>query len=151
MTQTTEEFRDSYIPLELWGVDHWSTLAYIETVIIDHGGFPIVYNARMRHGRRNFRVMQEGREYFQKKTNGIPMDSEHGSRLSDGRIALGHDDWHCIQDFAEVGLLSVGPDEIDVGCEPFKLSQIGRELCNQLREHKSNGGTFKTFKQKVFQ
>jgi hypothetical protein len=48
---------DIYISPELWGADHWSTLAYIETV--DCNGFQIGLDARMRSNRRNFRVMTE--------------------------------------------------------------------------------------------
>lgn len=47
------------IPVALWGKDHWSTFAYIETRIVDHGGMllhdhmrcdanrhPILYSAK---------------------------------------------------------------------------------------------------------
>jgi hypothetical protein len=29
---------DGYIDIHLWGKDHWSTLAYIETVMVECGG-----------------------------------------------------------------------------------------------------------------
>ncbi len=43
------------VPVELWSKDHWSTLAYIETVMVEHGGrFEVGWDPRMRQNRRNF-------------------------------------------------------------------------------------------------
>lgn len=128
---------DELIPLSNWGKDHWSTLAYIETVMIDRGVFPVAGDPRMRSNRRNYRIMPTD--------FGVCMPIDQGSVLSDGTIVKGHDDWCCIQDFAAEGLLNKKEEEIDLGAK-LKLSDLGISLTHKLREHKLKGGTFATFK-----
>lgn len=125
------------IPFSNWGRDHWSTLAFIETVMVEKGSFPIMGDARMRSNRRNFRVMPAA--------NAMCMDLESGSLLADGTTVKGHDDWCCIQDFAAEGLLDKAQEEIDIG-ETIKFSDLGISIAHKLREHKIKGGSFGTFK-----
>jgi hypothetical protein len=137
------------IPMALWGKDHWSTLAYIETVMVDCGGFQIGRDARMKSNRRNYRVMSE--QCPKPKRVGshpglaIVMRPEHATRLNDGSIIDTHDDWCCIQDMAEAGLLSVPQDHIEPGVV-IHFSELGREVANKLREHKAAGGQFAAFR-----
>jgi len=129
---------EEYIPVEVWGKDHWSTLAYIDALMVDHKGkFEMKGDARMRSNRRHFRLMPT--------PNGVTMSPEHGSRLLDGSIVAGHDDWCCVQDFANAGLLNRTPEQLEPGVV-FKLSTKGNELVERLRVHKKNGGTFSNFK-----
>lgn len=123
------------IPMNKWGRDHWSTLAFVATVMADRGQFVMTGDARMRSNRKNFQAMPS--------TNGIVMRKEHGSRLSDGSSVEDHDDWCCIQDFAAEGLLTV--EEIDVG-ERFRFSNKGQALVTSLLTHKMKGGTFSNYK-----
>ena len=134
----THEFRDFFVPMELWGRDHWSTLAYIETVETNMTEIIVRSDPRMRQNRHNYRVLGG-------RPPAIPMRVDQGSLLSDGRMAIGHDDWSCIQDFASVGLLNCGPDGVDVG-QRIKLSEKGRAMAASLRAHKAGGGSFSTFK-----
>ena len=136
--------KDDIIPLKDFGRDHWSTFAYIDTLIVELQGFQIGFDGRMRQGRRNFRVMKEMCSHPKRVNSasmGIVMDLKYGTRLRDGSTVEGHDDWDCVQDLVEAGLL-VGE------CEPseiLKLSENGKYAINALREHKRSEGSYATF------
>lgn len=137
-----------YIPMELWGKDHWSTLAYIETVMVDSVGFQCGMDARMRSNRRNFRVMYQQCPKPKRMGGrcgiGVAMDAEkHGSRLSDGTTVSNHDDWCCLQDAQEAGFFVDGNE-----VEPARFllfSDKGKQAMAALRIHKAAGGTFGNF------
>lgn len=141
---------DDNVPMNLWGKDHWSTLAYIETVMVDHGGFQIGLDPHMRSNRRNFRVMSQECPNPKRTKRGMAnlamvMDIEkHSSRLSDGSTISGHDDWCCVQDMAELGLFTCGQDDVEPGVT-LHFSPFGRDIANKLREHKASGGNFANF------
>ena len=137
--------QDEIVPMEFWGKDHWSTLAYVETVMVEHAGFQIGSDARMKSNRRNFRVMREQCPR-PKRTNhafgGIVMNPEHSSVLRNA-ASVNHDDWCCVQDMAAAGLF------IESDCQPgvvLRLSEYGAHVVNALREHKRVGGSYTTFK-----
>lgn len=137
----------THIPMDLWSKDHWSTLAYIETVMMDCGGFEIGLDARMKTNRRNFRVFQEQCPTPKRpwpKQMAISMRPEHATRLKDGTQIDSHDDWACLQDMAASGFFNEPPGDIDVGAT-VTLSDKGRTIVNALRAHKSNGGHFANF------
>lgn len=135
---------NEYVPMEKWGRDHWSTLAYMETVIVEHTVFTVKLDPRMRQTRRMHRVLSE---YSPPKDfdRSVPMDRDDGTVLADGSIIKGHDDWACVQDIANLGLLNVGPEDVDVGVD-LTFSDAGMKLAAELRAHKANGGSFKNFK-----
>lgn len=138
---------EGYVPPERWAKDHWRTLAYIETVIVECGGFEVGFDPRMRQCRQHFRIMNK--ECPRPKRNdhpriGIPMDSEHGTLLSDGSRIGGHDDWHCVQDLAASGLIEQRPEEIEPGAI-LQLSTRGRVVANALRAYKASGGKYEQF------
>jgi hypothetical protein len=138
---------DGYIPMAIWGKDHWSTLAYVETVMVESAGFQVGADARMRSNRHNFRVMQEQCPKPKrpgKLAMGITMDPKYGSRLNDGTSVDNHDDWMCVQDMAKEGLFTVGPDEMEPGVV-LHFSKKGNALAEALRRHKSAGGQFAKF------
>lgn len=130
---------EQLIPMSNWGKDHWSTLAFIETVMVENGFFPFKGDARMRSNRRHFRLMPSD--------FGIVMPREQGSRLKDGTNAENHDDWCCIQDMAAEGLLDKPQEDLDVGVR-VKFSDKGMRIAQQLRTHKMNKGSFGNFEPK---
>lgn len=139
---------EDYIPMKLWAKDHWSTLAYIETVMVDLGGFQVGFDARMRSNRRNFRVMKDEcpkpKRVGPFNPLGIPMGPDHGTILNNGKAVANHDDWYCVQDMAAEGLFEQTADDIQPKVN-LKLSAKGKELVARLRQHKANGGNFKNF------
>lgn len=139
----------AYIEMGAWGKDHWSTLAYIETVMVECGGFQIGLDARMRSNRRHLRVMHQQcprpkRAAGRDSSLTVAMDPNGGSRLRDGSTVPNHDDWMCVQDMAYAGLFTVGPADVEPG-ETLHLSTLGRQVASQLREHKAAGGQFADF------
>ena len=139
--------KDQYIPMTSWGKDHWSTLAYFQSINIDYAGFQVGFDPRMRQNRRHFRVMMalQPTTKHNKSSNGVVMADEYGSRLKDKSIVDGHDDWMCIQDMAQEGLFTV-PDAEDI--EPgaiLHLSEHGWRVIIALQKHKASGGTFSNF------
>ncbi|KWU17954.1 hypothetical protein [Burkholderia cenocepacia] len=138
---------DDFIPASHWGKDHWSTLAYIDTVMTDVAGFQVGSDARMRSNRRNFRVMTAECPRPRRATHRsaeVVMDLEHGSRLRDGFVVKNHDDWGCVQDMAEAGLFTVGPADVQPK-ETLHLSRKGQHWVAELRKHKQAGGSFSEF------
>ncbi len=121
-------------------------LAYFETVQVENAGVEVKFDARIRQNRRHFRVMPK--THSGNMTYGIPMDRDYGSRLNDGTFIPNHDDWNCVQDFANEGLLAESPEQIDT-LSVLHLSDKGHDLCNRLREHKSKGGNFSDFQSPV--
>ncbi len=144
---------DSYIPVPLFGKDHWSTLAYAEIVMVECGGFQIGFDVRMRQCRRNYRVMREmcrrPKRVKQGPDMGCMWEPKYSTALADKQTVDGHDDWHCIQDMAEAGFFTAGGQIVGAeACEPgviLHLSPAGRAVVEQIRAHKAAGGTFGNF------
>ncbi len=119
------------IPIKNFGKDHWSTFAYVETLATDHNGIIIP----------NVLKMRTNRKIHPNVSN--PIDgSKYPTKLKDGTVLSDHDDWSCLEDAVENGLL------IDIGTglmRQFKLTDKGRKVANSLRSHKSKGGKFGDF------
>lgn len=119
------------IHIATWGKDHWSTFAYAETLAVDHEGIIIPEVSKMR-------TNHQTHPFF-----GNPIDgSKYPTKLRNGNILRGHDDWNCLDDAVKNGLL------IDIGSgtnRAFKLTNRGRKVANLLRQHKSNGGKLEDF------
>lgn len=118
------------IPMEQWGQDHWGTLAYIETRIVDHGGVPDP--CHMRCDRRLHPALAHD------GSRGKPT----GTRLSNGSIRGRHDDWNCLDDAAAAGLLLFVGDPIRA---IYRFTDRGWKFASALRRHKAEGGSFATF------
>lgn len=139
-----------YIPMGFWGKDHWSTLAYLESVMVDCAGFQVGTDARMKTGRRNWRVMAEGcasPKRAGRATNALSMvmTEEQSTKLNNGQRVSGHDDWSCVQDMAAEGLFAQAPDAIEPGVI-LAFSPKGVEIANGLREFKRNKGQSAQFR-----
>lgn len=70
-------YEDSYIPMNMWSKDHWTTLAYI--------GFQVGRDARMRSNRRNFRATPASQCSRIDTTR--PIYSTLGLGTADGRLS----------------------------------------------------------------
>lgn len=141
------QFRpDDLIPVEFWGKDHYSTLAYIETVMVDCGGFEVGVDPRMRSNRRNFRVLMDGNRKPRRPGSSrwqmaVAMEPKHSSYLKNGATSENHDDWCCVQDMVGAGLVT---GDVEPGAV-LHLSPLGQRFVVQLREFKATGGNFAEF------
>ena len=88
------------IPPQRWGQDHWSTLLYVETRWVDHGG-----SLELDHMRTNSHhpVLQDVQERL-RPFRLLPA-KDYPTRLTLGEELLPHDDWDCLADLAREGLV----------------------------------------------
>lgn len=134
------------VPVEQWGKDHWSCLAFIEYLCVD-------YHGRLDDKRRrSLRCNPRTHPGYSLNFSYVLWKPEYGSRLKgywrpdksvdESRRILDHDDWDCIEDFEAAGVLTTEGS----GLNPvFKLTRLGLALAAALRAHKANGGHFATF------
>ena len=144
---------DGYVAIDNFSPDHWSTLAYAETVMVECGFFQVGFDARMRQGRRHFRVMHEQCRKPKRPSSGamgVVMDNKYSTTMRDGTVVQGHDDWHCVQDMVAAGLMTSKDDSVEP-CVKLHLTDLGRDINGQLRAHKASGGSWKTFEPKLEQ
>lgn len=78
----------------------------------------------------------------------VAMLPEHGTRLANGQVLDGRDDWNCIQDMTNESLFTCTADDVEPG-QVLHLSERGQQLCNALRAHKAAGGNFSDFRPQV--
>ncbi len=146
---------DDYIPMADFGRDHWSTLAYADTIIPDHQGFQVGFDARMRQNRRHYRVMLEEcpKPRRPRAAQGVVMDPRYTTVLKDGSTAAtGHDDWSCVQDLVHAGLMGVKRrglvvplvEDMEPGVSLF-LTPLGENAMTLLKRHRADGGSFATW------
>lgn len=129
----TEMDPAAFVPMTMWGKDHWSTLAYLETRCVDHGG-----TVRKQHLRCN----PHGR-HSQFAHLKIGLGHSHTTRLREDKELASHDDWDCIEDMIREGLVLWEGS----GLNPiFKLTDRGIRIAHALRKHKILGGNFGSFR-----
>lgn len=138
------------IPMSYWSKDHWSTFAYIESVMVECAGFQVGTDARMKTGRRHWQVLAEGCAHPKRPSGpsnslSLVMRDEQSTKLKNGERVIGHDDWSCVRDMAAAGLFAQSPTDIEPGIV-LTLSAKGTEIANALREFKRNNGQFAQFR-----
>lgn len=140
------------VPMRLWGKDHWTTFAYIETCCVDREGRLDL--ERMRCDPRVHRNLANTANRV--ATGG----GQYPTRLADGTEAHGHDDWSCAEDAVALGLLTMDDEgaiqrgsylsrhgRVVQGHSPrFSLTKQGAEVAALLRQHKASGGGTSTFR-----
>lgn len=120
------------IPVSEWGKDHWSTLAYIETRAVDHGGEPY---------KEHMRCDPDIHPQFANSTNRAFPNSRYPTRLKT-RELYGHDDWSCLEDAEEAGFIrSKGTGLFPI----YELTDYGRVVVGKLRAWKASGRNYHEF------
>lgn len=133
------------VPMADWGKDHYSLLAYVETLCVEgRAGVGTLDWARCRVNEKNYPLL---------KRTSSPWKPEYGTRLSgffgngagdrtDPKRRLGqHDDVNCLDDLADEGLVEI----LSLMNGFVKITNKGREIAGRLRAHKSKGGYFADF------
>jgi hypothetical protein len=146
--------------IDQWGKDHWSTLAYIETCCVDNDGKLV--NARMRTSHQRHPLLAHRSKF------GGGVDGHQYPTMLRGEATLeGHDDWDCLRDLEEAGLVKIKRPtdraiwDIDEGRRgPIKtasgfhhkeiqvrvgLTNLGLSVTAELRAYKTKGGNFGSF------
>lgn len=129
------EWMTEKITIDLFGKDHWSLFAYCETRAVDYKGVlalehMTVKNPAIRGGwKPEYGTRLKG--YW--KEDGT---TDETLKLQD------HDDLDCLDELEEAGLIK----NIGSGLNPaVKLTDLGKKVASDLREHKANGGMFANF------
>ncbi len=105
------------IPPQEWGKDHWTTLLYVETRVVDHNG--IINNAHMRQRNPKYPTFLKG-----------------------GAKEAGHGDYDCLNDMLDAGLLTVEGSWDN----PISLTDRGWNIAGQARRYRAeNGGNWDSF------
>jgi hypothetical protein len=111
-----------FVPVDRFGRDHHSTLLYIETRCVDHGGKVIDENLRC-DPKRHPGHGHNGR-----------WDPKYGTRLVDNTVLSAHDDWDCIDDLEAAGLIERHGSTIN---PIFRLTTAGYAMASTLRRDRA--------------
>lgn len=117
------------VDMAAFGKDHWSTFAYVETLCVDGNGTPD--NRRMRCIDARHPLYGHGHDA-----------SAYPTRLKDNKTIAGHDDWDCVLDLINVGLLEAVGSEMN---PRFAMTPRGFVVAGLLRRWKASGGNFASF------
>jgi hypothetical protein len=130
--------------LTRWGKDHWSLLAYIETLCVDgKDGEGMIDHRRVRCNINTHPLLYQASVVPPEK--GKPY--EYPTRLKGysedkSKFLREHDDWDCFDDLEKNGLVEL----IGTLMNPLvKMTKIGLAYSAELREHKASGGSFSNF------
>ena len=117
------------IPLEQWGKDHWSTFAYAECRVVDHGGF--LDPAHLRDA-----------------------DPKYPTRCKSFQVS-GHGDLDCLRDAMAAGLVEdlfcdhrtkgESRDPRYILSHSVVFTEEGLRVVGDLRTHTATGGNFAEF------
>ena len=117
------------IPIEEFGRDHWSTLAYIASCFYGRSG-EIAFE--------KMRTNPQLHPQFATRHHSS-WNPEWSTRLKDNNIELDHDDWHCVDDLIEADLIK------------WKGTGLYPKLCLTEKGNKTAFNlVFHKFKQKPF-
>lgn len=122
------------VPIGQFGADHWSTLAFVETRVVDHRG-------QLAHDQMRCDPGRHPAEFTAKRYGS---DSPHAdgsaypTKIKDGELT-DHDDYDCLTDLQAVGLL------IRTSLSVCELTDRGRAVAADLRQHRAGGGNWHTF------
>jgi hypothetical protein len=112
-----------------FGKDHWSTLLYLETRIVDHAGIL---------DKRNMRCITKRHPLFAHGHDA----SAYPTKLKGNATIPNHDDWDCIEDLIEAGLVEWN----GTGASPvFALTDLGWTVAGHCRRWRAEGHGVATF------
>ena len=115
-----------------FGKDHWSTLLFLETQIVDKQ-FPIDLNRlRINSTKRPFR-----------NSSPFGWKDDYSTILKNGEKEIGHDDIDVVNDFEDFGYLKNNGTNINI--YPM-LTERGYSVVSALRRHIANGGSTRNFR-----
>lgn len=139
-------------PVQKFGKDHWSLLAYVETRCVDgSAGIGALDRNRMRCNQERHPLLGGSLSaapgwkpqystrlagFFEFKDRAIPAVA-----IAAGFMLDGHDDWDCLDDLEACGFVEI----LSTANGAVRLTPAGLKVAAALREHKATGGMFATF------
>lgn len=143
----TEQWNQETVPMERWGKDHWTTLLYLETVAVDRRGE--VEAEKMRTAKRNWRLAGRvhgeanimGKDQYPTRLK--PIQAERAD-FDSVELCDGHDDWECLHDAADLGLLEFSIEDERNRNYPLqvtvKMTDLGRKHAGEARKRREETG-----------
>jgi hypothetical protein len=138
------DFIKNPVPLMLFGKDHWSLLAYVETCAVEQEPLDkrrLRCNEHTHHLHAvNFNVgssMAWKPEYGTRLTGFFTAKDSHKPQLQ----IPNHDDWDCLNDLEAAGFIDVISEATAAVC----MTDDGNRVVAALRKYKTSGGQFDTF------
>lgn len=119
---------DSPVIPERWGRDHFSTFAYLGSVVHDNarGGSPDPRRMRCR----------PGNPLMHPQNARVSGDKEYPTRLRGGVLLRDHDDYDCADDIVAAGLL----EDIGTGAQRrYRMTEAGLRAWHYLCAARPNG------------
>lgn len=125
--------------MEDWSKDHWSLLAYLETLVVDSGGrIGEIDREKLRCNENRHPLSAGYRDHVL-----MPWSPSWGTRLrghseESPRLLPEHDDWDCLEELEEAGLIEI----ISMVNGFFRLTRTGQKVAASIRAHKQEGGVY---------
>lgn len=110
--------------LETFGPNHDQLLVLIEVECVEHRGLLEPHRLRANPARRP-------------SAAGAVWKDEYSTRLVDGTVLSGHDDWDCLDDLVRAGLVTL--KELSPG-RAFGLTDAGWSRAHALRRARAKRG-----------
>lgn len=137
------------ITIEQFGKDHWSLLAYVETLCVDATDqIGRIQRNRMRCNPDTHPLLSAGIKWDTKYSSrlqgasGFNLSNEFDKAVEVGVVIPGHDDWDCLDDLAKNGMVDI----LSLANCSIKMTGKGMKYSGKLREHKVSGGMYGNFK-----
>jgi hypothetical protein len=119
---------------ELWGKDHWAAFAYLDWLAMNYNGVAQPDLKRMRTNEKTHPALVGS-------LFGNRGGSAYATRLKVGEV-VGHDDWDCVDDAVEAGLVK----DIGTGINrAFVFTKRGNRVMAELNAWKKQGKNFRDF------
>lgn len=119
------------VKIEEFGKDHWSLLAYLETLQVDNqDAVGEINRNKLSCNEKEHPMLRSEFSYD------IGWKDSYSTRIKDGKTVPGHDDWHSLDDLEKAGLITI----ISLIDGFFKLTDKGIAIAGQIRSHKAHGG-----------
>lgn len=148
-TKATKAKAVLIVPIEQFGKDHWSLLAYIETCCVesfDECG-QVIHDRMRTNPDRNIELgatkqSMSGntwKDEYSTRLKSFPW-SKNEKEKAKHRVS-GHDDWDCIDDLEKAGFVRL----ISYVNGFIEITEAGLAMTAKIRAHKAGGGYFSNF------
>jgi hypothetical protein len=138
--------------VDLFGKDHWSMLAYVETCCVDgDNGHGRLHLSRVRCNPRRHPLMASAAvgdvrwklSYSTRLRGFFEFDgrSDPEKAIAAGLMLADHDDWDCLEDLQSAGYVEI----VSMANGAVRMTGPGLVVAAQLRAHKCSGQQYATF------
>ena len=136
------------VAIEKFGRDHWSLLAYIETICVDAlDQWGQIDRNKLRVNIQTHPLLAGHRQAMAiHALEKPPYGYKYGTRLKGHteekpNVIKEHDDWDCLEDLDKAGLVEF----LTLTSGGVRMTDNGLVIAAHLRAHKARGGQYATF------